>query len=52
MYLQAGMTVKYGKQAELSGLVGALAKGMERAGWRLDLAYRPVAGDVRQVIDL
>lgn len=52
MYLQTGMTVKYGKQAELSAIVSAVAKGMEKAGWRLDLAYRPAAGNVRQVTDL
>lgn len=52
MYLQAAMTVKYGKQAELSALVAVLAKGMEKAGWRLDLAYRPTVGNVREVTDL
>lgn len=52
MYLQAGMTVKYGKATDLSAIVAAVAKGMERAGWRLDLAYRPAAGNVRQVTDL
>lgn len=52
MYLQAGLTVKYGKEAEISALITSLVKGMEKAGWHLDLAYRPVAGDVRQVTDL